>query len=72
MVLGQPHGVDAEGLCLIYQGKTLGKGLSLGHPFAAGKLDKEPTVHARLLSNPVCIGCDGTGIHAGVKREGDV
>jgi hypothetical protein len=52
MILSQPHRIHSAGLGFIYQRKTLGKGLLLTHPITAGKLDKQPDVHARTPFSP--------------------
>src|SRR4030095_13877910 len=78
MVLSQPHRIHPAGLCFIYQRKTLGKGLLLTHPITAGKLDKQPDVHARTPFSPrpgplktleYLLDWDGTGMCASVKRQ---
>src|SRR5712691_1577383 len=78
MVLGQPHRVHAAGLGFIHQCKTLGKGFLLTHPVTAGKLDKQPDLHARSPFSPrlrpletlgYFLGCDGWYRNARPRQE---
>jgi hypothetical protein len=65
------------GLGFIDQRKTLG--ILLTHPITAGKLDKQPDVHARTPFSPRLglletleyrAGLHGTAMYASVKRQG--
>jgi hypothetical protein len=78
MVLSQPHRSHPAGLGFIYQRKTLGKGLLLTHPITAGKLNKQPDVHARtpfwprvgsLETLEYLFDWDGTAMCASVKGQ---